>query len=94
MSGWVSPTHPALSPIPLGALRGGDWAERRGEWAPASPQSGWCFVEASISRQSRKGYRWKDHADVGAIFWIQRELSCVILSSLTLVRNLKPPRRQ
>ena len=61
----------------------------RGEWAPASPQSGWCFVEAAISRQSRKGYRWKDHADVGAI-WILREVSCVILSSLTLVRNLKP----
>ena len=28
MSGWVSPTHPAPSPIPLGALRGGDGAWR------------------------------------------------------------------
>ena len=30
MSFWVSPTHPAPSPIPLGALRGGDGA---GRWA-------------------------------------------------------------
>ena len=28
---------------------GGGW----GEWAPTSPQSGWCFVEASISGQRR-----------------------------------------
>ena len=85
MSGWVSPTHPAPSPIPLGALMGGDGAGRwAGRVGARLPQSGWCFVEASVSR-------WKDHADVGAI-WIQ--LSCVILSSLTLVRNLKPPRRQ
>ena len=94
MSGRVSPTHPAQSDPTWGAevwrWSGGGG---RGDWAPASPQSGWCFVEASISRRSRKGYRWKDHADVGAI-WIQRELSCVILSSLTLVRNLKPPLRQ
>ena len=28
MSGWVSPTHPAPSPIPFGALRIGDGAGR------------------------------------------------------------------
>ena len=28
MSGWVSTTHPAASPIPLAALGGGDGAER------------------------------------------------------------------
>ena len=39
MSGWVSPTHPAPSPIPLGALGGGDgagrWAGRMGARLPA-----------------------------------------------------------
>ena len=38
MSGCVSPTHPAPSPIPLGALRGGDgagrWAGRMGARLP------------------------------------------------------------
>ena len=34
MSGWVSPTHPAPSPIPLGALRGGDGAGRKGARLP------------------------------------------------------------
>ena len=36
MSGWVSPTHPAPSPIPLGALGGGDGGGKVGwgEWAP------------------------------------------------------------
>ena len=38
MSGWVSPTHPAQSPIPLGALRGGDgvgrWVGRNGRPPP------------------------------------------------------------
>ena len=34
MSGWVSPTHPAPSPIALGALRSGDGAGRMGARFP------------------------------------------------------------
>ena len=55
LRGLTVPTHPAPSPIPLGALwevvmgAGGGW----GEWAPTPPQSAWCFVEVSISGQRR-----------------------------------------
>ena len=53
LQGLTAPTHPAPSPIPLGALEeggdgGGRWVGRMGTHIPAE-----CLVEASISGQRR-----------------------------------------
>ena len=50
MSGWVSPHPPCTKSDPTW---GGEVGGENGR--PPPPQSGWCFVEASISGQSQEG---------------------------------------
>ena len=88
MSGCVSPpTHPAPSPIPLGALSG--WGgEVGGETGGPPPHRvDGAFVEASIS--GRKDCRWTEHAHVGANSGPIVSFRVVSLCSLTLERKFE-----
>ena len=87
---WLGQPHPhCIKSDPTWGAEALRWGGENGR--PLPPQSGWCFVEALISTQSRKRYRWKDHADVGAI-WIQRELSCVRNEDTGVHLHTCPPR--
>ena len=75
MSCWVSPYPPCTKSDPTWGAEGWRWGGEvgGGERAPASPQSGWCFVEASISGHSRKDW--------------ERSLNYTILVSLLLFQR-------
>ena len=95
MSGWVSPTHPAPSPIPRGALRGGDgagrWAGRMGARLPTE----WVVLCGGVDlRAVTEGLQMDGAQSCLSEFWTHRELSRVRLCSRTLVRNLKSSCRQ
>ena len=91
MSGWVSPTHPPCTKSdPSWGAEGWTWGgEVGGENGRPPPHR----VGGASWRRRSQGSQGRATDGRGAI-WIQRELSCVILSSLTLVRNWKPPHRQ
>ena len=60
-SGWVSPTHPAPNPIPLGTLRGSGESGR-----PPPHRVGGALWRRRSQGSHGKGCRWTEHAHVGA----------------------------
>ena len=88
MSGWVSSTHPAPSPIPLGALRGGYGVGRSAGRMGARLPTEWVVLCGGVDLEAvTEGLQMDGARLCWSEFWTHRIASPVTYASAFATRH-------